>query len=367
MVARSRCRSTTDVVIRVGIVGGGINGLCCAWRLAKHGYQVTLFERGLLMGATSRASSKLLHGGLRYLENGELRLVREALRERDAWLRRVPAHTHPVRLVMPLYRDGRRSATAVAVGLALYRLLAGSDSLPGARWRSAKDLCVADPKLKPAGLRGGFEFSDGQMDDFALGLWVAEQARACGAELREGTGVVGVTQDGHIRLRDGGVESFDRIVNVAGPWAERLLEQSGLSSSVHLDLVRGSHIEIEAACPQAYLLEVPGERRIFFVLPWKGRTLVGTTEVRQSLDDPVECSPQEEAYLLSAYRHYFPDVSAIVCGRFAGLRPLLRSAEDPTRATREYALQRTERLITVFGGKWTTAVALAAKVEEMLA
>lgn len=352
--------------MRVGIVGGGVNGLSCAWHLAARGHRVTLLERGRLMDATSRASSKLLHGGLRYLENGEVRLVREALRERDAWLRRAPQHTRPLRLVMPIYRKGRRSAAVIAAGLALYRLLAGPNSFPGAKWRSARELCVADPRLESAGLRGGFEFSDAQMDDYALGLWIAEQARSSGAELREFAAVRSATPEGNVGFEDGSEEQFDRVLNVAGPWAERLLAESGVRSPINLDLVRGSHLEVAEICPQAYLLEVPEERRIFFVLSWQGGTLIGTTEVRQSLDEPVICSPEEERYLLAAYHRYRPGAAPVVTGRFAGLRPLLRSADDPSRATREYALHRSGRLVTVFGGKWTTATALAAKVEEIM-
>jgi glycerol-3-phosphate dehydrogenase len=161
---------------------------------------------------------------------------------------------------------------------------------------------------------------------------------------------------------DGETHRFDRVVNVAGPWAGRLLSDSGLRSPFHLDAVRGSHLTLATPCVQAYLLEVSGERRIFFVLPWKGATLVGTTEVRQSLDEPVACSDAERAYLLKAYRHYFPTQYPVVTGSFAGLRPLIHSSEDPNRMTREYAIHRDGQLISIFGGKWTTTLSLARQV-----
>jgi glycerol-3-phosphate dehydrogenase len=156
--------------------------------------------------------------------------------------------------------------------------------------------------------------------------------------------------------------AYDLVVNVAGPWAVALLERSGIPARHRLDLVRGSHVVLAAPCVQPYLLEVPGERRVFFVLPWKGRTLVGTTEVRQRLDEPIVCSAQEEAYLLRAYQHYFPGAVPEVVDRFAGVRPLLYSAANPTRATREYAIERAGAVVTVLGGKWTTAMALARTV-----
>jgi glycerol-3-phosphate dehydrogenase len=142
--------------------------------LAERGHSVTLYERDRIMGATSRASSKLLHGGLRYLENGEFRLVREALRERDAWIRRAPHLAWPIRLVMPIYRGARRPRSMVALGLFAYDRIAGHTDLPRATWLTATQLLQRDPTLRSHELIGGYEFSDAQMDDYALGLWVAD-------------------------------------------------------------------------------------------------------------------------------------------------------------------------------------------------
>lgn len=350
----------------IGIIGGGINGLCCAWQLAKQGHQVTLYERDTLMSATSCASSKLLHGGLRYLENREFRLVREALRERDAWIKRAPHLAQPLRLVMPIYQQSRRPGWMIALGLFLYDHLAGKSQLPKAKRLTAQELIRRDPFLKSEGLQGGYEFSDGQMDDQALGLWVAEQARQAGVSISEHAEIVELTQDGRVSTANGAVHVHDRLINVAGPWAQRLLQASALDSPYQLDLVRGSHLILQAPCKQAYLLEAPNDRRIFFVLPWQGNTLVGTTEVRQTLNQPIACSQEEQSYLLNALSHYFPDALPNVIGTFAGLRPLLRSAEDPSKATREYALHRTGKLVTVLGGKWTTAMALAEKVSHAI-
>jgi len=352
----------------IGIAGGGINGLCCAWVLQQQGHRVHLYERDRIIQATSSASSKLLHGGLRYLENRELRLVREALRERDAWLTRVPELARPLRLVLPIYAGGRRPRWLLKAGLYLYDHLAGESILPPSKWLSAAELLERDPALRSAGLKGGYEFSDGQMDDYALGMWVAEQVKSAGATIHEHCEVQSLTTDGRVTLKDGTFRQHDRVINVCGPWAVRLLENSGIPSPYKLDLVRGSHLLVNRTCTQAYLFEVPGERRIIFVLPWKGRTLVGTTEVRQELETPVECADTERDYMLRVLCHYFPvqPVDPINTESFAGLRPLLRSNDNPSLATREYALHRTGGLITVFGGKWTTAYALARKVSQQI-
>jgi glycerol-3-phosphate dehydrogenase len=115
-----------------------------------------------------------------------------------------------------------------------------------------------------------------------------------------------------------------------------------------------------------YLFEVPGERRIFFVLPWKGGTLLGTTEERQALEEPITCSDAERAYLLAAYQHYFPNQCPAVSGSFAGLRPLIRSTADPNRMTREYEVHRDGQVLSVLGGKWTTALSLARRISVMV-
>lgn len=353
--------------MRIGIVGGGINGLSCAWLLSQAGHEVQLYERDTLVNATSRASSKLLHGGLRYLEQYEFRLVREALRERDAWLQRVPNLAKPLQLVMPIYRHSRRQRWLVGTGLFLYDKLAGKSMLPPAHWLTAEQLFQHDPQLKAEGLLGGYAFSDGQMDDYQLGLWVAQQARDAGASLHEQQTVDAVDTAGNVHMGTTHI-AHDYVINVAGPWAVKLLEASQLPSPYRLDTVRGSHLVIQQECPQAYLLEVPNERRIFFVLPWQGQTLVGTTEVRQAPDEAISCSRAEHDYLLAAYNYYRTtklDETAI-SSRFAGVRPLLYSANDPGRATREYAIERNGKLINVFGGKWTTTLALARQVMQKI-
>ncbi len=204
------------------------------------------------------------------------------------------------------------------------------------------------------------------MDDQALGLWVAEQAKQEGVNIVELTEVSALTQDGQVITADGATRHHDRLVNVAGPWAQRLFQDSGIDLPYELDLVRGSHLLLEQPCKQAYLLEAPNDCRIFFVLPWQGNTLVGTTEVRQAFNEPITCSTEEQSYLMNAWAHYFRGTQPKVIDAFAGLRPLLRTTQDPTKATREYAIYRTGKLITVLGGKWPTAMALADKVSHVI-
>ncbi|MDY6941388.1 MAG: glycerol-3-phosphate dehydrogenase/oxidase [Pseudomonadota bacterium] len=352
--------------MRVAIVGGGINGICSAWALARRGHQVDLFESGQLVRATSSASSKLLHGGLRYLEHGEFRLVREALRERRWWIDRAPHLARRLTLLLPIYRHSRRPRWLVKMGLATYDLLAGRSGLGRHRWLSLAELEQTSPELRQEGLLGAYRFFDGQMDDLRLGLWAAEQARNAGVTIHEHCRILKVTTRGGLRHQNGEVE-YDRIVNVAGPWAESLLNESGIDHRFKLDLVRGSHLLIEGRLDNGFLLETGVDQRIFFVLPYGEQTLIGTTEVRQSLDDPIVCSAAEQDYLLTAYNRYFsrPIKADDIVRTFAGVRPLIHSADDPSSVSREYRITRNGRLVTVYGGKWTTARALGEQVANV--
>ncbi|WP_213997805.1 glycerol-3-phosphate dehydrogenase/oxidase [Arsukibacterium sp.] len=348
--------------MKLAIVGGGINGLSSAWQLALAGHQVTLFERDTLMAATSSASSKLLHGGLRYLEQGEFRLVREALQERRWWLKKAPQLTRRLPILYPIYRHSRRPRWQLKIGLWLYDAFAGRKGIGRHRWLTAAQTLRCSGHLTADGLIGAYLFFDGQMDDRKLGLWMAEQCTKAGVQLVEHSPVRKVSSDGRILL-DSGWLQFDRVVNVAGPWSQQLLAQSGLAQQP-LDLVRGSHLLLPPISRYGHMLEVPGEARIVFVLPYQGDTLLGTTEVRQQLDEAIVCSAAERDYLLSVYNHYFQPAAADeqVLHTFAGVRPLLAGSANASKASREYQLNWQGRLLTVSGGKWTTARALARQV-----
>jgi len=349
--------------MRCAVVGGGINGVMSAWALARRGHAVDLYERGELMSETSSASTKLIHGGLRYLEHGAFRLVRESLHERSAWLAAAPHLVKPLEITVPIYRWSRRPAWLVRCGLLLYDALAGRAKLAPHKTLGLDQTLRKYPELRSDGLCGAFTFFDAQMDDYALGMWAAVEAARSGVKMHTGTPVRAISAGGEVCV-DGSARKCDVVVNVAGPWAEELLKQSGISARHGLDLVRGSHLLLAIPSKHAFLVEVPEEERFCFLLPFHGDTLVGTTEVRQELDRPIRCSEEERSYLLSVYNRYLrPEATPTEIVRtFAGLRPLVRSHRLASRATREYAIERNGHTITVFGGKWTTARALAERV-----
>ena len=350
--------------MKIGIVGGGINGLCVASEALKKGHEVTLFERGSLMSETSANSSKLLHGGLRYLEQGKFRLVQEALRERKYWLKKSTKLTQPLRFYLPIFNTSQRPPWMVRIGLYLYDCLAGKHTIQKHKKEGINRFVEQFPEFSKSGLLAVFSYSDGQMDDKELGLLLADELKSKGCRLFENSSVSRLESDGTIHLESGECYQFDKVINVAGPWAKTLLQQSKMTSETRLDLIRGSHIIIERPLASGFILEVPNEERVFFVLPHHGRTLVGTTEVRQRVDEPIKASQEEIDYLLGAYQHYFDNGvnETDIVGHYAGLRPLLISHKNPNKASREYAIEKNGEVISVFGGKWTTSRALGEKL-----
>lgn len=352
---------------RIAVIGGGINGCGISWELARRGYAVVLFDKGAFGGATSSATTKMIHGGLRYLENLDFGLVREALRERAFLLHAVPDLVRPIEIVLPHYKKSSRSRLVLRAGLTLYDALAGRDNIAPHRELSAAELLSALP-LRPEGLVCGYSFFDAQVDDHALVRRVVECAVRDGVDAREWTPVTSVgREDRRWRVAtDSTTESFDLVVNAVGPWMNRFLDQNEIPSDFALTLVRGSHIVLDrAAASRGALFEVPHEKRIVFVLPWKGRTLVGTTEVvHEGTPDEVEASAEEVEYLLAAFNRFFrlPASGAEIVETFSGVRPLLASRKDPTAITREYRIEVIEGGINVFGGKLTTFMSLARKV-----
>jgi len=338
-----------------------------AWELAKAGHSVELIEKSSVMSATSSASTKLLHGGMRYLEHGRFSLVRESLRERAWWLEAAPDVTQVIPILFPIFQRSPRSRWTIKLGMVLYDRLAGKFGVGKHRWVSCAELTEVMPNLKSAGLKGAYLFYDGQMDDYALGLWATEQAKSEGVTVLEHTQVDCITADGSVEIQ-GNQRQYDRVVNVAGPWAVELLKQSGLPYEYDLDLVRGSHLLLDRNIKHGMMLTAQTDGRLFFVLPYKGKTLLGTTEVRQDLSEPVVCSESETDYLITVYNDSFDDSidQSDVLSSFAGLRPLLKSHKNPNRATREYRIEQHEKVISVFGGKWTTARALAKKITAKL-
>ncbi len=369
------------------VVGGGINGVGIARDAVGRGLKVVLCEQGDLASATSSASSKLIHGGLRYLEFYEFRLVREALIEREVLLRAAPHIIWPLRFVLP-HDKGLRPAWLIRLGLVLYDHLGGRELLPG-----SKALALArDPVGGPlrSSLTRAFCYSDCWVDDSRLVVLNALDAAERGAEILTRTRCEGARRhdgiwEATLRPATGGAPRTLRaraLVNAAGPWVTDLLNSvSGAHAKSGLRLVKGSHIVVPRLYQgaQAYILQ-NRDRRIVFVIPYEGEySLIGTTEIPFD-GDPAEAriTPDETAYLCDAVNRYFarPVAPEDAVWSYAGVRPLYDDlSKDASAVTRDYVFDIDRDgggapLLSVFGGKITTYRKLAehalAKLQPLL-
>lgn len=354
------------------IAGGGINGCAIAREASLLGLKVLLVERDDLAAHTSSASSKLIHGGLRYLETYEFRLVREGLRERERMLAAAPHLIRPMAFVLP-HAHGARPWWLVRAGLYLYDLLGLGSSLPRSR-----SLRRDDPRLAPIAHKvGGFLYWDAQVDDAALVRANAADAAANGAQIETGAGVTSA-QRGEtgwdIFLSDGQAVAARAIVNATGPWVQDVLGKIHVSTGSGLRLVKGSHIVVPALWEgdHAYILQQP-DRRMVFATPWRGSTMIGTTDVPVERPEDAGIAPDEIDYLCAAANRYFRRqiAPADVTATWSGIRALYDDGAGEARAvTRDYMLELDERgapVLSVFGGKITTARALAEHAMAKLA
>jgi len=364
------------------VVGGGINGVGIARDAAGRGLSVVLCEKDDLAQGTSSRSGKLVHGGLRYLEYYEFRLVREALIEREVLLRAAPHIIWPLRFVLPHSRE-QRPSWMISLGLILYDHLGGRRLLPKSR-RLDLSSELAGKALKPE-FRNGFEYSDCWVDDARLVVLNALDAAARNARILTRTALTTARREDGIwraELRDqAGVltlVSARAIVNAAGPWVEDVLRNNaGLNAGHRVRLVKGSHIVVPKFWdgPQAYLFQ-NDDRRVIFVNPYQvDLCLIGTTDIPYSGEaDGVAASEDEISYLLRAVNRYCRRQlgRADVIHSFSGVRPLFDdNAEDPSAVTRDYVFELNDvdgaaPILSVFGGKITTFRKLSEHALEKL-
>lgn len=364
------------------VIGGGINGTGVARDAAGRGLSVLLVESDDLGGATSSWSSKLIHGGLRYLEYYEFRLVAEALAEREVLLRVAGHLVSPLRFVMPHVPE-LRPRWMIRAGLFLYDHLGRRTTLPGSQ-AVRLDRTPFGSGLKPT-LKHGFVYSDCRVDDARLVVVNAIAAQALGAEVLTRTECVSARREGGVwrvtlRAADDGKREVNAraIVNASGPWVKRVLnERLGQPSRDDVRLVRGSHLVLPRLyeADHAYILQ-NDDRRVVFMIPFEQRyTLVGTTDVAHE-GDPArpEASAEEADYLCRAVNRYLarPCAPAQIVWRYAGVRPLHDDGtNDPSAVTRDYTLRVDDLdgsapVLSVFGGKITTYRRLAEHALQKL-
>ena len=371
----------TNVYYDVVVIGGGIHGAGIAQAAAANGYSVLLLEKSAIGAATSSKSSKLIHGGLRYLESFQFGLVKECLHERSILLRIAPELVKLVPFYIPVYKQTTRRPWKVRLGLQIYRALSGFDqdarfsALSSQQWSSLNGLSQQN-------LQAVYQYFDAQTDDVALTKAVVDSAQQLGAEvLCPATFKAASIQQQECEISVSVADkqlsySCGVLVNAAGAWVNHVLdkctpEQSGLS----VDNVQGAHIIVDD--PEktgVFYLEAPQDQRAIFAIPWKGQTMVGTTETVFT-GDVASVLPldSEISYLLDAYNHYFcysTKSRSDVVDAFAGLRVLPRSSNSLFHRVRDTRLLTNvaskPRMISMYGGKLTAYRSTAQRVIQRI-
>lgn len=381
---------TRHGVYDLAVVGGGATGLGVALDAALRGFSVVLLESHDFAGGTSSRSTKLLHGGVRYLAQGNLSLVREALAERATVLRIAPHLAQPLPFVMPSYRWWQ--TPFYGLGLKLYDLLAGAAGLGRTEFLSRADALQALPGVNPDGLRGGVKYWDGQFDDARLALALARSAEAAGARVLNYAEVTGVRQvsggdhalstlDVKDRRADAAFQLQARcVVNATGVWVDALRDRSQPSTaqgapSRMVSPSQGVHVVVDRDfMPGGHALLVPKTRdgRVLFAVPWLGKLVLGTTDTpRRDLPREPDAFAEELEFILSEASQALsrPVRREDIRSLWVGLRPLVAAPEAAEGGTKVLSREHTivvdaNGLVTVTGGKWTTYRAMAEDVLE---
>ncbi len=378
---------STQPDIDILIIGGGIHGAGIAQAAAAHGFNTLLLEQTALGDGTSSRSSKLIHGGLRYLKTGQFGLVRESIQERQLLLKLAPDLVHLLQFHIPIYKQTTVRPWELYAGLFMYATFAGATqaalfhTLGSDEWDQLGG-------LRTEGLQKVFCYWDAQTDDRLLTQAVVQSAQSMGAEVKCPAQFMSAEREGdsyRVQYLENPGQADERelslrcrfLVNTTGPWANRVLEKIRPAPTyLPMDLVQGSHILLpDEITDKAFYLEAPQDHRAVFIMPWYGNTLVGTTEVLYKGDPAkVEPLPQEIDYLLETYSTHFPGRDLEILDQFAGLRVLPSRQGKFFNRPRETIFHlnpaKDPRLLTVYGGKLTgyraTSAKLIKKIEKQI-
>ena len=352
------------------VIGGGILGAGVAQCATAAGFKVIVIEKNSIAEATSANSSKLIHGGLRYLETAQIKLIYESLSERATLIENAPSLVRPIKFYIPIYQSSKRKPWQLFIGLSAYYLLSGFNQF-GRFKRIPKHQWGEVTNIDKQGLIGLFQYWDAQTDDHQLTLSVINNAKRMGAKVYEYHQCIQVIkreQDYVVETEHAGSKvNFNAkcVVNATGPWGTEVLKRLiPQVQDLEVELVLGSHILLDIPAVEHILyIESHIDRRVIFVMPWYGQTLVGTTEKSASIaPEAFSASKPEIDYLCEIYAHYFNDYSVsqlkqLIVKTFCGARVLPKASSNPFRRSRETLMKQYDthpNFLTVLGGKLTT-------------
>jgi len=364
------------------IIGGGIIGAGIAWDASLRGLSCALIEQGEFASGTSSKTTKLIHGGLRYLEQLDFRLVRAALHERNILLAIAPEWVHPLPFLIPVRAGRPRPWPLVCLGVVLYDLFAGNKRIGRHRFLGEEQLRRQEPRLLENGYRRAVLYYDAQMDDVGLVRAVLRAAERAGALLRSHARVVRlVKESGRVSgaeiedARSGNREVIQakRVVNATGPWADQVRRLANPQAKPLVRMSKGIHLVYpDIGLKEALLVSSEQDGRIFFLIPWKGNTLIGTTDTDYTGNPgDAKAEPADVEYLLQEANRALPSFGIRkekILSTFAGVRPLVaQETKDPWAVSRSHRIYEEGGLLTVVGGKFTTFRKIAEDVVDRLA
>jgi len=363
------------------VIGGGINGAGIAHTSALNGLKTALLEKGDFASGTSGKSTKLIHGGLRYLENLEFDLVRESLKERFVQLNSAPHLVHPLKFVIPVYKTDKRPLWMIRLGVWFYDFLSQKYMIERHQLLNAEEVFRLLPGIEREGLVGGVTYSDTQMNDARLCLENILSADEKGADIANHAEVRTLIQEngkvvGAKVLDNLNQQQFEvrakKVVCAVGPWTNPFIRKENSQSPPQIRTTKGVHIVVKGLISHHAIL-VPAQkgRRVFFVIPWMENSLIGTTDTDYTgLADDVSVKQEDIDYLVNETRRVLPHVDLNeenIITTFAGLRPLVREKGSPERVSRKHVIKTSySGLIYVMGGKYTTYRKIAEDVVSKL-
>jgi glycerol-3-phosphate dehydrogenase len=380
---RDRASQLNELATRVFdvlVVGGGITGAGIARDAASRGLSVALVDKSDFGSGTSSRSSRLVHGGVRYLEHGHLHLVFEASSERRRLLRLAPSLVHPQPFVWPVYEGQRLPLWKLAAGLTLYDALALFRNVEPHRRFSREQVLASEPRLRAEGLKGGVRYFDAATDDARLTLANVIDATELGATVGNHVAFINGTHGAngiHVAhaedaLSGNRFEIRARVlVNATGPWSDSVAQRAGLAGGSKVQGSKGAHISVKrdrVGNREALTLVHPKDGRVMFALPAGAHAIIGTTDSFTDVSpDEVRASEADLAYLLAAANAFFPEARLTrddVIAGWAGIRPLMPSKGSAVQASREHAITRADGIVTTTGGKLTTYRVMASEVVD---
>ena len=345
---------------KIGIVGGGITGLISAYFLSLEGYKVDLYEKKTLLSETSSKTTKLIHGGIRYLENLQFHEVKNGINDRKWWLENFPNETKLQEIIILSKKKLSPEIFKFFFGIKVYETFAGRSNIKTGRLYKQDNLLSLGIKNN---ISAGISFYDGLMQE-SVGHEIIKRCKSNGVNFYENNEIKSIRSEGRIEEKQ-----YKKIIIATGPWVSSFLKQNKIDTNKTIDYIKGSHLIINRKIKKGLMFRDQKKHRYIFALPYQGNLLLGTTEQRVRSPEDNHVLDSEVNYLLESINIYIdrPINKDEIIKSYSGVRPLIKSkAQDFHSSSRDFYIQKDHNLLSLFGGKWTTAPSIARNIVRIV-